>query len=361
MLACSGPVHADVSGAGLPERVKWMYDESKWGVGHHYIVDKRWMLHINGTEDWNYYIEHFDVDRYAKRMREIGAGHVLFTLGQNSAFIAAPSKVYDDNSPVRPSYHFDLLTPDGVKAQPGTNKADYTPERDLIADLATALKKYNIRLMVYIPSHMPRRFDGLDGYPYRRPDWYAKEFFEELSQRWGDKVSGWFFDGSSAVGSYDNPPNFPLTTKLENATKLGNPNAVAAYNSGVLTACGGQRLAAYSPYDEYTPGEASWRGFFMNGGAARTQCKTASPRPGHRAASSPAISAAKQSYRRTSCTRPWAAVGAKTTTPCGHNSTTAAAWVFWRRPEPLPIIARAVACQWATCPSTSTAACAWMR
>ena len=55
LLASSGPLHANVSGAGLPERVKWMYDESKWGLGHHYIVDGRfYMMRINGTEDWNY-------------------------------------------------------------------------------------------------------------------------------------------------------------------------------------------------------------------------------------------------------------------------------------------------------------------
>ena len=114
LLAFSGPLHANLSGDGLPERVKWMYDESKWGISHHYIIDKRWMLHINGTEDWNYYIQNFDVDQLAREMHEVGVGHVAFALSQNSGFIVTPSKVYDDNSPVRPPYHFDLLTPDGV-------------------------------------------------------------------------------------------------------------------------------------------------------------------------------------------------------------------------------------------------------
>ena len=280
LLAFSGPLHANLSGAGLPDRVKWMYDESKWGVAHHYIVDGRfYMTRINGTEDWNYYIEHFDVDKYARRIYETGVGHVVFSLGQNSGFIVSPSAVYDRNSPTRPTHHLDLFShtdrDHGVKAQPGTNKADYTPERDLIADLGTALKQYNIRLMIYTPGHVPRRFDGLDGWPYQRPDWYATEFFEELSKRWGDKVSGWWIDGSSGSGSYDTPPNFPKTTKLYNAVRSGNANAVVSFNYFLMLNCrpGGRgsltRLAANTPYDDYTPGEVNFV-FPRNNGALDT-------------------------------------------------------------------------------------------
>ena len=261
-----------ISGAGLPERVKWMYDESKWGLAQHYIVDGRfYMLRINGTEDWNHYIEHFDVDEYARRIYETGAGHVIFSLGQNSGFITTPSAVYDRNSPPRPAHHIDLFAHSGkdggVKAQPGTNKADYTPERDLIADMGTALKKYNIRLLIYTPGHVPRRIDGKDGFPYTRPDWFAKDFFEELSKRWGDKVAGWWVDGSSGAANYDTKPGFPKTTKLANAMRSGNSDAVLAFNYYLMLSCRGahgrgwslhSKVLANTPHDDFTPGEVNF-------------------------------------------------------------------------------------------------------
>ena len=76
---------------------------------------------------WNQRIDAFDTDGLAKQLHEVGAGYFFITLGQNSGFYLSPNTTYDrlvGHSPGRCS------------------------RRDLVADIAAALKPCGIRMMV---------------------------------------------------------------------------------------------------------------------------------------------------------------------------------------------------------------------
>ena len=72
----------------------------------------------------------------AKDLHDVGAGYILFMIGENSGFYVSPNAAYDKAVGRSPSW---------------------CSKRDLIKDLGTALKPYGIRLIVYLPSKGPGR------------------------------------------------------------------------------------------------------------------------------------------------------------------------------------------------------------
>ena len=151
----------------------WFY-EAKYGLFFHYLKD-------------NKNIGSFNVERFADGVAEMGAGYIIFTLGQNSGYYCAPNDVY--------KFYID------AKA------GDYTSARDLPMEIAGALSERNIRMMLYLPSNAPGGTEIVKecfGLSMMDPDknWHATP---ELMLRWGvisfwakcygKKVSGWWFDG----------------------------------------------------------------------------------------------------------------------------------------------------------------------
>ena len=127
-----------------------------------------------------------------------------------------------------------------------------------MADLAGALGKRGIRLIVYLPAGAPAG-DRLHGRPssgrmgrYRNREFQLmwETVIREWSERWGTKVAGWWFDGCywpNTMYRTAEPPNF---ASFAAAARAGNPDSVLAFNPGVV-----DRSLSITPEEDYTAGE----------------------------------------------------------------------------------------------------------
>ncbi len=117
------------------ERASWM-KEARLGIMTHYLAD--WQAKTANIKmdivEWNKLVDNFDVEGLADQVKSTGAGYMIFTIGQNSGYYVSPNATYDSLTGISPGK---------------------CSKRDLIADLATALKKRHIRLIVYLPSGAP--------------------------------------------------------------------------------------------------------------------------------------------------------------------------------------------------------------
>ncbi len=180
-------------------------------------------------------VKSFDVEALAQQLHRMGARYFVITLGQNSGWFNAPNAAYD------------RIT--------GYKKGERCAERDLPLDLFGALKKRGIRLMLYLPCQTPNgdeRAQTAFGLPPGQKDQPVDVAFARLwaqviaewSMRYGDKVSGWWFDGG-----YN---NVHFTDEIAQiyaaAVKRGNKQAIVTFNPGVS-------LKRHTAAEDYTAGE----------------------------------------------------------------------------------------------------------
>jgi len=241
------PVRAD------NHRTDWFH-RAKWGVFTHYLSGTVLKDVTPTVEEWNQVVDSFDVEAYAETLSEASAGYSILTLGQNSGFYCSPNAAYDRHVGIVPSK---------------------CSKRDLVADMADALQPKGIRLMVYLPSGAPDRDTvamkalewkmgkyfrweypdgGPDGGDPRFDSFQSKweEIIREWSDRWGDKVAGWWFDGCyfpKAMYEYPDPPNFE---SFAAAARSGNSNSIVAFNPGVTVP-----IIRLTRFEDYTAGETN--------------------------------------------------------------------------------------------------------
>lgn len=224
--------------ASTPNRAAWMRT-AKWGVMGHYLADWQAKVHhLSMTvEDWNRLVDGFDVEGLATQLSSVGASYYQITIGQNSGYYLAPNATYDKLTGIQPSK---------------------CSRRDLVADLYAALHKRGIRLLVYLPSGAPsgdkaavKALEWRNGpYPNREFQQKWEQIIRDWSLRWGDKVSGWWFDGCYFPNSMyrsSTPPNF---ASFSAAARAGNPDAALAFNPGVF-----YRQFSLTPSDDFVAGE----------------------------------------------------------------------------------------------------------
>ena len=182
-------------------------------------------------------LDRFDTDALARQAEAAGAKYLVLTLGQNSGYFIAPNATYD---------RF-------VGWSPGERCA----RRDLPLDLHRALQPKGIRLMLYLPCQTPngdaraQRAFGLPEGPKDQPldtAFAAKwaQVIQEWSDHYGDKVSGWWFDGGYAWVRF----NDSIARLYADAVKHGNPRAIVTFNPGVLP-----RMIRHTAAEDYTAGE----------------------------------------------------------------------------------------------------------
>ncbi len=230
-LLISATLHAQ-------NRANWM-PRAQWGVMNHYLADWQARAHnLDMTvEEWNRLIDGFDVEGLASQLRSAGAHYYQISIGQNSGYYLAPNAAYDRITGIQPSK---------------------CSRRDLVADLATALARRGIRLMVYLPSGAPSQDKAADAAlewrngPVPNKEFQAKweEVIREWSTRWGRKVSGWWFDGCYFPNSMYRSTDAPNFASFAAAARAGNPDAVVAFNPGVV-----YRILSLTPYEDFTAGE----------------------------------------------------------------------------------------------------------
>jgi len=234
------------------DKTDWFH-QARWGVMTHYLgapPSTAGGAELS-AEAWNKQVDAFDEKGLADQLASTGAKYLLFTIGQNSGHYCAPNATYDALVGISPSK---------------------CSRRDLVADLAKALKAKNIKLMVYLPSGAPaadpvarKKLQWRWGSPggWQLPNepvggrlvefqrkWEA--VIRQWSLRWGKDVSGWWIDGcyfADQMYRFDDEPNF---ASFARALKAGNPDALVAFNPGVRIP-----VAAHTKHEDYAAGEVN--------------------------------------------------------------------------------------------------------
>ena len=207
------------------DRAEWLRD-AKYGVFMHFLPSDS--TGLAGVRS-------FDVEALAAQLDSIGAKYFVITLGQNSGFFNAPNAAYDRITGYAPG--------------------ERCATRDLPLALSDALKQEGIRLMLYLPSQPPNedaRAQKAFGLPQGKKDqpidlasaarW--AEVIQEWSDRYGERVSGWWFDGA-----YDHVHfTDAIAAAYAAAAKHGNPASIITFNPGV-------RVVRHTNAEDYTAGE----------------------------------------------------------------------------------------------------------
>lgn len=222
-LLIGGAVPA--SAAKYDSNTDWI--AGKYGIFLHYLLERQGGG--SSLEGWNSAVSSFDVDRFAKDINSVGASWVTITLTQSSGYFPIPMPEMEN------------LT--GVKC--GT-------ERDLVTDLIKACEPYGIKVMLYWNPGLPQNNLAMAralGAAFRQNqgdmsigqgasgDWVLNytaaknvcSVLSALSERYGEKVHGWWFDGC-----YDNVGfNERLAELYGEAARAGNPKTLVAFNDGI--------------------------------------------------------------------------------------------------------------------------------
>ena len=177
--------------------------EAKYGVMFHWSTTTQ---PLRGPQkSYPEAVNAFDIDTFADMVRETGAGYVIFTAVHGIMHFPAPLKSIKAVIPER------------------------ICERDLIGEMADALQKHDIPLILYF-HHGVGDTKWMKATGFLSPD--KSEFFRierdiltEIGHRYGKKVAGYWFD--------DRYPLQPFE-ELYEATKAGNPDRIVAWNSWIL-------------------------------------------------------------------------------------------------------------------------------
>ena len=228
----------------------------------------------HSTQSYNRAVDSFDVEKFASEVESTGAGHVIFVIGQHWGKYCAPNQAYEK-----------LL---------GVTNGIWTSKRDLIMEIAQQLSKREIRLILYMTARAPMRhykiikamrdtLPSINGKPtgpsvdpmshprkvkgFLRSEnqapnpHFLKNWADvcgEWSQRYGNLISGWWFDGykTEMRDAYDalTKEKYNIDTWIA-AVLSGNPEAELAFNAGahpLLSLCTGGKLC---PHQTFTSGE----------------------------------------------------------------------------------------------------------
>lgn len=224
-------------------KTDWFYNK-KWGIFTHYISKEvnADPLHAQGRQgtSWSNCVEEFDVDLFVNQIAEAGARYLIFTVMQGERYMCAPNAT------------FDKIT--------GSVPGEACSKRDLIMEIADALEKKGIDLLLYFTGDGPH----LDPFSAHSFGYYDRtnqkvsvpfvekwsEVAKEYSLRYGKKVKGWWVDGCYDYFGYTDE-HFEIFSR---ALKAGNSESIVAFNHGIRHNAK-ERFHLYSKYDDYICGE----------------------------------------------------------------------------------------------------------
>jgi hypothetical protein len=161
-------------------------------------------------KQWPAMVDGFNVEAFADMVQSTGAGYALWSATWATYYFPAPIQAID-------------------RILPG-----HTSARDLIGEIADALHKRGIRLMLYYHlGHDPRPENGgwwqhnwVSQYDKRLlfDHWCA--IMTEVGLRYGDRLAGWLYDDELIY--YPAPYE-----RLGKAAKAGSSKRIIAYNSWI--------------------------------------------------------------------------------------------------------------------------------
>ncbi len=224
-------------------KVAWM-SEGLFGVMVHWTA--RTMPRTGIPEaDWNKRVDAFPVESFVDTLAAAGAQWLIFTCGHCGDAFCAPNPAIE-------------------KYFPG-----HCSRRDLIAELGAALHRRGMRLVVYFQTEIDHESDSMreafqwDATPKDKTIFQQRwtEVVEAYARQWGTLIDGWWFDSC-----YDSMTKSFLRTHQAGwdnsrfnaaewfaATRVGNPQAIVAMNSGVAK----ERHSYVFPEEDYLAGESN--------------------------------------------------------------------------------------------------------
>ena len=172
---------------------------------------------------WNKMVDDFDVKGFVSDVLKTGAKYLIFSVGQASGYYTSPSSVFTTATK--------------------TKVGEFVPRRDLVKDIAVALKKYNIPLLAYVgvegPIAAPPKITSTFPAKNDQADDENRQTFNamirEWSGRWGTNVAGWWLDGCYPwVAGFGNTPTGEANVDaVISATKWGNKQAISTCNPSI--------------------------------------------------------------------------------------------------------------------------------
>jgi len=225
-------------------RTQW-FREAGYGIFVHYLAAAETSMtspdSVNADKTrhtWNECVEAFDVERFADAAKKTGAGYVFFSVVQGSRHLAAPNEAYDR----------------WLGFAPG----EACPKRDLVMDLADALGRRGIPLMLYYTGDGPNRDAeccAKGGFAAPIPTAWVEKWADVLecyARRYGAKVKGWWIDGCYvANGNYGYTPE--KLRLYERAIRRGNLDAIVAFNRAEDLPK--PTVDPYMPFQDFSAGE----------------------------------------------------------------------------------------------------------
>ena len=162
-------------------------------------------------------VDAFDVAAFAGMVENTGARYVIFTVNHAQPHCPAPIESWE-------------------RIHPGS-----TTKRDLLGEITDALEVRNIRLMLYIASHTVGKLRVSTGAEYLR---IHKETLQEIGQRYGARVAGYWFDGwYQTLEAYPEIDPHDLLPHV----RAGNAARLVAFNSWIYP--------VETPWQDYWAGE----------------------------------------------------------------------------------------------------------
>jgi hypothetical protein len=191
----------------LKSSTDWMVN-GKYGLFIHWVPESYPLF--GTTPAWQRYqdaVDQFDVDAFAEMVSETGAAWVVFTTTHGKFYFPGPLHAMDEVLSGR------------------------TCKRDLIGEIAGALAKRYIRLVLYFhpgpgPSEDPEwaKAAGIAPVDDQKNIRIMLSMYREIGRRYGNRLAGWFIDGGDAYYWR----NFSFR-ELTLALKTGNPSRVVTY------------------------------------------------------------------------------------------------------------------------------------
>jgi hypothetical protein len=172
-------------------------------------------------------VDVFDVNAFASLLEEMGAGYVIFTLNHAHPHCPAPIPAWE-------------------AVHPG-----WTTRRDLIGDIAGALEKRGIRLILYINSPVLTNFGKTGATGLYELSFSEEQFTEihknvlsEIGSRYGENLAGYWFDSwYQSLAAY---PDVPIEA-IYRYCKVGNPGRITCFNFWIFP--------VLTPWQDYWAGE----------------------------------------------------------------------------------------------------------
>ena len=198
----------------MQPKTNW-FAQTSYGVMFHWTSQS---APEHGTlKPYNEAVNAFDVNAFVNMVVKTGAEYVIFTTNHAEPYFPAPLKEWEKIYP------------------------DHTTQRDLIKEIADRLQEHNIKLFLYMATHVYAKYDSVNDEEFKRLN---HTLVLEVGERYKKKVGGYWFDGW--YQSYASHPGFDFE-QFYKICKAGNPDRIICLNTWLYP--------IITLWQDYFPGE----------------------------------------------------------------------------------------------------------